>query len=122
MKKHLRVKSAKDFQSVIDNGEKIYTKEYIIYYLNTNTGINRVGISVGKKMLKRAVDRNYEKRVLREIFSNIYSKITGSYDIVIISRKASLKLSYDQKKQLVTKMLRKQLLMEENSERNDNKD
>lgn len=116
MKKKYRVKSAKDFQSVIDNGTKIYSKEYIIYYLNTNTGFCRVGISVGKKMLKRAVDRNYEKRVIREIFSDIYSNLVGSYDLIIISRKASLNLSYDEKLKYVSKILRNEkLLMEEKS-------
>ncbi len=117
MKKKNRVKSARDFQSVIDNGTKIFSKEYIIYYLNTDTGYCRVGISVGKKMLKRAVDRNYEKRVLREIFSKIYSQLDGSYDYIIISRKASLRLSFDEKLQCVSKLLKKEkLLMEEKSE------
>ncbi len=117
MKKKQRVKSAKDFQSVIDNGKKIYSKEYIIYYLNTNTGINRVGISVGKKMLKRAVDRNYEKRVLRNIFSDIYSKLVGSNDIVIFCRKASLKMSYEERSCVIKKLLlTNQLLMEELNE------
>ncbi len=119
MKKKFRVKSAKDFQHVIDNGKKIYSKEYIIYYLNTNTGYCRVGISVGKKMLKRAVDRNYEKRVIREIFSKIFSTLNGSYDYVIISRKASLRLNYENKFQSILNLLKsKKLLMEEKSEKN----
>ncbi len=119
MKKKYRVKSAKDFQGVIDNGIKIYSKEYIIYYLNTNTGYCRVGISVGKKMLKRAVDRNYEKRVLRSIFSNVYSRLQGSYDIVIFSRKKSLELKYEQRVDKICELLvGAKLLMEDTNEIN----
>ncbi len=114
MKKKYRVKSAKDFQTVIDNGKKIYSKEYIIYYLNTNTGYCRVGISVGKKILKNAVDRNYEKRVTRNFMSSIYSKLIGSYDYVIICRKPSIKMSYDQRQKRVEELLiSAKLLMEE---------
>ncbi|MFV0425187.1 MAG: ribonuclease P protein component [Bacilli bacterium] len=117
MRKKFRVKSAKDFQSVIDNGEKIYSKEYIIYYLNTNIGYCRVGISVGKKILKRAVDRNYEKRVTRDIISKIHGKMIGSYDYVIICRKPSIKMTYDQRfKKILELLFTSRLLMEEDDE------
>ncbi|MFV0499460.1 MAG: ribonuclease P protein component [Bacilli bacterium] len=119
MKKKFRVKSTRDFQKVIDNGNKIYSKEYIIYYLNTNTGYSRVGISVGKKILKRAVDRNYEKRVTRNIISKIYSNMIGSYDYVIICRNASISLNYDNKLQLISNLLiKKELLMEGSNDNN----
>ncbi len=117
MKKKYRVKSAKDFQNVIDNGKKIYSKEYIIYYLNTNTGYCRVGISIGKKILKNAVDRNYEKRVTRDIISKVYSDLIGSYDYVIICRKPSISMSYDQRFNRVRGLLSSyKLLMEEKDE------
>ncbi len=117
MKKKFRVKSARDFQNVIDNGKKIYSKEYIIYYLNTNTGYCRVGISIGKKILRNAVDRNYEKRVTRDFISKIYSKLNGSYDYVIICRKPSISMSYDQRQKRVCELLHaSKLLMEEKDE------
>lgn len=117
MKKKFRVKSARDFQKVIDNGKKIYSKEYIIYYLNTNTGYCRVGISVGKKILKNAVDRNYEKRVTRDIIHKIYGNLIGSYDYVIICRKPSISMNYDQRLKRVWELLSQaKLLMEDINE------
>lgn len=117
MKKKFRVKSAKDFQNVIDNGKKIYSGEYIIYYLNTDTGYCRVGISIGKKILKRAVDRNYEKRVTRNLISDIHGKMIGSYDYVIICRKPSIDMSYDQRSKRVWGLLSaSKLLMEDDNE------
>ncbi len=117
MKKKFRVKSARDFQNIIDNGNKIYSKEYIIYYLNTDKGYCRVGISVGKKILKRAVDRNYEKRVTRDFISKIYGDLIGSFDFIIICRKASIKMSYDQRlNKFRDLMVSEKLMMEESNE------
>ncbi len=114
MKKKFRVKSHKDFHDVISNGRKLFSKDFIIYYLNTDTGYNRVGISVSKKILKRAVDRNYQKRVIREILNSIYSKIKGSNDIVVIARRNAIDKSLSCKRDSLVNMLAKEkLLMEE---------
>ncbi len=114
MKKKFRVKSEKDFQNVINNGHKVVSKSFIVYYLNTDVGYNRVGISVGKKILKRAVDRNYQKRVIREIVKNIYSKLIGSNDIIIILKKNGIDFSYDCKQKILFNMFfEENLIMEE---------
>ena len=54
----------------------------------------KVLISVPKKNIKKAVDRNYTKRVIREIFRlnklQIYSMVLNPIEIIIIYNKSTL--------------------------------
>lgn len=55
----------------------------------------RIGITVTKKVHKRAVRRNRVKRRLREIFRRIRWRIQGPVDIVVICLEGSVDLEYD---------------------------
>lgn len=48
-----------------------------------------MGITVGKKIGK-AVERNRAKRVIREAYRLLESKLAGGYDMVIVARKKSI--------------------------------
>lgn len=59
---------------------------YLVLYARPNRlGINRVGITVGKK-LGRAVIRNRVRRRLREIYRLNEDKFTAGWDIVVVAR------------------------------------
>jgi ribonuclease P protein component len=49
----------------------------------------RLGLAVSKKKLKRAVDRNRLKRVIRESFRSHQTMLTG-LDLVVVNRGADM--------------------------------
>ena len=66
MKKNEVVKNNRDFERIIKEGKYRKNNEFIIYYLANSLDRSRFGISVGKK-IGNAVERNYYKRVIRNI-------------------------------------------------------
>jgi len=49
--------------------------------------VTRIGIVVGKKFSKKAVERNRVKRILREEVRKLYGQLDTGYDIVIFVKK-----------------------------------
>lgn len=59
---------------------------YLVLYARPNRlGINRVGITTGKK-LGHAVVRNRVRRRLREVYRLNEEKFTSGWDIVVVAR------------------------------------
>ena len=59
---------------------------YLVFYARPNRlGLNRVGITAGKK-LGHAVVRNRVRRRLREVYRLNEDKFTPGWDIVVVAR------------------------------------
>ncbi len=58
-----------------------------LHYMPNSLGYPRLGLVVGKKTAKRAVQRNYMKRTLRELFRQERTTL-GAVDILIRPLKA----------------------------------
>lgn len=107
MKKDLRVKKNYDFETIINQGKKVYGEFYIIYMKKNELETPRFGISVGKK-LGNAVFRNKLKRQLRNIINNdIINNISVNNDIIIIVKKKCIKLTYKEKQKHLENILKK---------------
>lgn len=91
--KQERLLNRKDFVNLNRLGKKYHTKHFIIILKKNGSGINRLGITVSKK-IGNAVKRNRVKRFLREFFRLNKSRFPVSCDIVIISKKNSYLLNY----------------------------
>ncbi len=83
-KKFDKLKNTKEFSQVYKRGKSIVTKNIVMYYKKNGTEINRLGISVSKKVGK-AVVRNRVKRLIKEAF-RIQENIVGGYDIIFVAR------------------------------------
>ena len=57
-----------EFSSVFNFRKRITARFLAVHYQPNTLGRARLGLVVGKKIAKRAVDRNYMRRVLREFF------------------------------------------------------
>ncbi|AHC40069.1 ribonuclease P [Mycoplasma ovis str. Michigan] len=69
MKKKYRLLKKKEFETVFNNRSRIKTQNLIFYYSNNldsfkNLKNIKIGVIIPKKKWKKAVDRNYLKRVI----------------------------------------------------------
>lgn len=62
---------------------KIVGNFFIIYFLKNNLDFNRIAISVSKK-LGNSVERNYYRRIIREIYRKNKHLLNNNYDFLII--------------------------------------
>lgn len=71
-----------EFSSVFSFRRRVFGECLAMHYTPNMLGYSRLGIVVGKKTARRAVARNYIRRVLREWFRQNRDRL-GAYDLVI---------------------------------------
>ena len=72
-----------------------FADSYMVLYARRNrTGMNRVGITVGKK-LGHAVVRNRTRRRLREIYRLNEQRFQPGWDIVVVARTRAVKAPFE---------------------------
>ncbi|MEK9770823.1 MAG: ribonuclease P protein component [Nitrosomonadales bacterium] len=76
-----RLSKADDFSSVFNFKARFYTQHLNFFYMPNQLGFSRIGFIVSKKISKRAVDRNYIKRVLRSLLRQY--ALQKHFDIII---------------------------------------
>ncbi len=76
-----------EFSSVFNFRKRITAKFLAVHYQPNSLGHARLGLVVGKKIAKRAVHRNYMRRVLREFFRTQQHKISAVDLVVRVQKK-----------------------------------
>ena len=88
-----RLRSNLEFQSVYQTG-KSYANRYFVMYMSKNDlGINRLGVSVSKK-IGNSVVRHHMKRLVKESFRLHEDMFNSGLNIVVIVRKGAEVISY----------------------------
>ncbi len=87
-----RLTRARDYGKVFADNFRIGDK-YITMLVSPSKGGDsaRLGLAIAKKQLRRAVDRNRIKRVIRESFRNQHSDLPA-VDVVVMVRRSILEL------------------------------
>lgn len=103
----LRLLKTDDFSSVFNFRKRISATTLVIHYRNNPQLHPRLGLVVSKKVAKLSVDRNYMRRVLRELFRR--NKVNlGNLDLVIRPQKPFSSKNYNEIAQefdmLITKL------------------
>ena len=94
--KRWRLLTADAYHSVFKGPKKSVDKFFTVLWVSNGLCRSRLGMAVAKKHLKRAVDRNLIKRVIRESFRHRKQDLSGA-DIVVLSRRG---LKADDRKRL----------------------
>ena len=97
-KKKAKLIKTDEFSSVFNFRKRIFANFLAFHYEPNHLGLARLGLVVGKKVAKRAVDRNYMRRVLREFF-RLQQHAINHIDLVIRVQKRSDKKDFIQIKQ-----------------------
>lgn len=82
--KSARLLSPRDFQRVFKGANRSADRFFTVLFRNNGTGLARLGLAISKKQLKRAVDRNRVKRLVRESFRS-HRGALGGVDVVVLS-------------------------------------
>ena len=112
--KYGKLKKSWQFRKIYNEGNKYFSKLFILYVLPNNTQEIRIGLTVTKKV-GISVQRNRIKRVIREVFRS-YEGITPGNDLVVIARKSAVNLKYSPARNSLSHLLYRARLLR--SERN----
>lgn len=85
MNNNLRIKDKTEFNDLIKNGKILKNKFFVIYYKEKKKDNSRFGITFSKKFGK-AYERNYYKRIMREIIRKNRKLFSNLSDYIIIMR------------------------------------
>jgi len=75
--------TTKEFQEVFQKGKRVSSPLFLVSYLDIKK--TKVAVSIPKKIYKKAIDRNYIKRIIFECLKK--QDIPTSYGLVIVIRK-----------------------------------
>ena len=95
MKDYTSLKKNIDFQKVYKEGKSKANKYLVMYVLPNDLGINRLGISVSKKV-GNSVIRHHLTRLIREGYRLQEDMFNSGLDIVVIARGTARDVSFHQ--------------------------
>ncbi|WP_333860963.1 ribonuclease P protein component [Clostridium sp.] len=103
-----RLKKNAEFRAVYKRGKSFSNNLLVVYLYINKKSINRLGVSVSKKVGKSVV-RNRIKRLIKESvrLNSSCIKVENGYDLVFIARKASSGKSYVEINNSVKNLIRK---------------
>jgi ribonuclease P protein component len=83
---HERIKDPADFRRAFDRKRSASNDVIIVYGVENGREFSRLGLSVSKKRVRKAHDRNRVKRALREAFRLSKAELPLGVDLVIVPR------------------------------------
>ncbi|HPN96205.1 MAG TPA: ribonuclease P protein component [Candidatus Moranbacteria bacterium] len=104
-----RITKKDDYDAIYRYGKVFFSEWLTLKAKRNNSEDTRVGIVVGFKFSKKAVERNNMKRQLREIFRKKLDEMEKGFDLVIIAGKKREKETVNIKKtqEITDKLLKK---------------
>lgn len=109
LRKEQRLKTPADFQRVYSSKQWGGSKHFTFNVLaNDVDQENTLGVTVSKKVSKRAVDRNYLKRIMREFFRVRQSELKGA-NLVLTAKPSSKRASSEEQLQSLEELWAKVL-------------
>ncbi len=102
--KIVALKLNKEFKRLYYKGRFKGHALLVTYLMKNNRGINRVGITTGKKV-GNAVQRSRARRVIRAAWAEVSSSVPAGYDLVFVAREKTPKV----KSQEVARVMKYQL-------------
>lgn len=87
------LKDYRDFKNVYNNGKSFANRYLIMYVLENNQELNRLGISVSKKV-GNSVVRHRITRLVRESYRLHENIFNSGLDIVVVARNSASEVNY----------------------------
>lgn len=107
-----RLRKTQEFQEIIKKRRKIFNNQLIIFYSEKKDKENcRFGISIPKKIVKKAVYRNKYKRQIKSILISIIKEKSNplrrisNWDLVLVIKENFIKENFQKNKDDLKKLL-----------------
>jgi len=89
-----RLRKNKEFEKVFRQGRKLIGEYLALHYYYNGEDLRRVGVTVSKRVDKKAVTRNRLKRIFREVFRIEKDCLPAGIDIVLRALPKSANADY----------------------------
>lgn len=83
---HERIRDPRDFRRAFDRRRSVADANLVIYGVENQRDYPRLGISVSRKKVRKAVARNRIKRLLREAFRLSRAQLPRGVDLIVVPR------------------------------------
>lgn len=113
MKDYTSLKKNINFQKVYKEGKSKANKYLVMYVLPNDLGINRLGISVSKKV-GNSVVRHHLTRLIRESYRLNSNMFNSSLDIVVIARNTAKDKTYKEVESALLHLAKLHNILDEN--------
>lgn len=107
--KHQHMRAGAEFDRVFKGGSRARSDLFTIAVRPNGQDHSRLGLSVGKRIWKGAVQRNYVRRVFREAFRTTQHELPPGIDIIMIPSRPKLVPDLAQAQEQLVAMARKAL-------------
>ena len=91
---HERIKDPADFRRAFDRKRSVADGVLIVYGAENGLDHVRLGLSVSRRRVRLAADRNRIKRLIREAFRLSKAELPPGVDLIVLPRNP--KITYDQ--------------------------
>jgi len=105
MKRKETIKSQKDFNDLITNGNFHKNKFFVLYYKESKIDKTMYGIAISKKVGK-AHTRNYLKRVVRTLIDKNRNLFKNGFNYIIMIRKNCLESNFQELNESMIELLK----------------
>ncbi len=89
-----RLSKEKDINRVFRNKNTLFGKSVVLNWSPNQLTNSRFAFVVSNKTFTKAVDRNYYKRVLRDIIQQLIASVPNQLDIVMVIKKEIAQMDF----------------------------
>ncbi len=100
------LKKNADFQKVYQKGKSAANRHLVLYVCHREDNVNRIGISVSKKV-GNSVVRHRLKRLIKESYRLNETEFAGGLDMIFIARPGAREASFPEIERAVLHLMRK---------------
>lgn len=87
---HEHVRSPADFRRAFDRRRPASDARMVVHAVENGRDHARLGISVGRKRVRKASSRNRLKRLIREVFRQHKAELPSGVDLIVVPRGSPL--------------------------------